>query len=213
MFVIMDKQGRNMGKHSSIVKATILSSLIGHALVGCSVLDTPEPFNEIELKSIQISEAFKYELQFTPWVTREFRQYQEQAGNKAFATYWLSGELVATGFSDEKLTKELAFSEALRLCHVYAKVNSGCTIEHFEASTEKAIDASLYPPEVIGFPDVAHYDYYQKQKGHKALAGNKTGILGGGMASTEIMAQKKAINQCRRNAHFSAPHCYIIESN
>lgn len=201
-----------MDKNSSIVKAVLLSGLIGNVLVGCSSLNTSEPFKKVELEHIQISETLRLELQTIAWAAGEFRQYQEQAGNKAFAVYRVNGELVATGFSDDKLTKKLAFSEALRLCHAYARVDSGCKIEHFEGSHEKSIDLSLYPPEVIGFPDVAHYDYYQKQKGHKALAGNKTGILGGGIASTEIMAQKKAINQCRRNAHFSAPYCYIIES-
>ncbi|MCZ2723150.1 hypothetical protein O1D97_16405 [Marinomonas sp. 15G1-11] len=200
-----------MVKKSLITKIVFVNVLMANSLVACSVLDTPLSFQESELESIQLSDGFRLELQTIPWAAREFRQYQDQDGNKAFATYRQGGKLLATGFSDEKLTKELAFSEALRLCHAYAKVEIGCNIEHFEASLEEPIDLSLYPPEVIGFPDVTHFDYYQKQRGHKAIAGNASGILGG-IASTELMAQKKAINQCRRNTHFSAPDCYIIAS-
>ncbi|MFT2111103.1 hypothetical protein [Marinomonas sp. 2405UD68-3] len=186
--------------------------LINSALIGCISMNSPKVFQDFEVTSVSISDALKQDLQTIPWVAGEFRQYTQQNGHKAFATYRKQGKIKATGFSDEKLTRSLAISEALRLCHAYANVRTGCEIELIEGTQAEVVDLSKYPKEVIGYPDVAHYDYYQKQKGHKALAGNLSGILGGAMAKTELKAQKKAIELCRINAHFSANRCYIITS-
>ncbi len=194
------------------VITVVNSLLIGAAIVGCSSMNSAKVFQENELESSPISDAFKQDLLTIPWVAGEFRQYKQEDGHKAFATYRLDGKIKATGFSDEKLTSTLARSEALRLCHVYADVHSGCKIELIESTQNPPVDLSKYPKEVIGYPDVAHFEYYQKQKGHKALAGNLSGILGGAMGITELKAQKKAIELCRINAHFSSGKCYIIAS-
>lgn len=180
-------------------------------VVACSTMKTGV-YDADEFKDATLSSNFVQQLQQEEWLANQFRIYETRKGYKAFATYSFDNHIVASGFSDNKLTLGLAKSEALRLCHAYAQVLVGCKIEAEAGTDRERIDYSTLPKEVIGYPDYEHYQDYLNRSGHKAIAGNLSGILGGGQAATEKKAQEEALAECYNNTHFSVPNCYIIQS-
>lgn len=201
---------------SSLLK-TSLTSLITMTLLACSNLQQPSSgvLSSQEVVQQNISSQLAHSLQHEEWLANEYRIYLSKTGYKAFAVYWDDqGIPRATGYADDKISAQLARKEALRLCNAYVQshTHSKCHIED-EANTDRTLlDPKAYPNEVIAYRDVEHWQEYLAEPGHKAIAGNQSGILGGSEGKTKAEAENKALTQCYDHTHFSVPTCYIIAS-
>lgn len=189
---------------------TSLSAFSIITLSACSMVN-----NSINAESTAtLRPHFSSSLEQTQWLEDEYQVYLDKTGNKAFAVYWdKQGIPRATGFADDKLSIEIARREALRLCHAYTQnQNTGCRLED-ESTTDRApLNQDNYPKEVIAYRDAAHWDKYQATSGHKAIAGNLSGIQASTQAETQTEAEEQALLACYENTHFSMPTCYILDS-
>jgi hypothetical protein len=200
-------------KFSSKFK-TVLAISSFSALTACSSLHNSGVLSADEASKQDIRPAFANALQQEDWLANEYRLYLNKEGYKAFAVAWDNqGMPFAAGFSDDKLSRTLAQSEALRLCEAYsAPYNGACVIEDEEATTRADLTTANYPSEVIAYRDVDHWEKYLAIKGNKAIAGNLSGVQGSATADSKAEAEQLALAKCREHTHFSIPDCHIIAS-
>ncbi|WP_067220487.1 hypothetical protein [Marinomonas gallaica] len=187
-----------------------LAALTVATLSACSIVHNTDSTASSKTLRPHFFEA----LEQTQWLEDEYQVYLDKTGNKAFAVYWdKQGIPRATGFADDKLSIEIARREALRLCHAYTQnQNTGCRLED-ESTTDRApLNQDNYPKEVIAYRDAAHWDKHQATSGHKAIAGNLSGIQASTQAETQTEAEEQALLACYENTHFSMPTCYILDS-
>lgn len=181
------------------------------ALAACTST-LPEPPLVSETALTDISTDLRNLIRHDPELNSEFRHYLDLPGSKAFAVY-SSDTWVASGYADKKLSLEIARAEALRLCRFFAHQARGCQIIHEESASALAPEElNSLPDEVISYTDLQAYRAYQAQPGHKAIAGNASGILGGGHAASRHDAERKALRMCQKNTHESIPECVIVAS-
>lgn len=190
----------------SIMTAVVLSA--------CSTSQQSNTSDNPVLTQKSLNPHFSEVLEHTEWLAEEYRIYRSKHGNKAFAVYWDDhGIPRASGFGDDKLSMELARKEALRLCQAYIRNQvTGCRIEDEEMTNRAPLNANQYPKEVIAYRDAAHWKTYLAASGHKAIAGNLSGVLGGAQGNSQSEAEEQALEQCQQHTHFSMPTCYIIAS-
>ena len=81
------------------------------------------------------------------WIKDEYKEYQSRRGYKAFAIAVGSPELIiATGFADDKVSKQAAYNEALRMCRHFSQGDGECRVVDEQVSngytglTKKQID-------------------------------------------------------------------------
>ncbi|MBJ7552133.1 hypothetical protein [Marinomonas ostreistagni] len=197
----------------SLLKTTsAISTLL--LITACSTFQKTGVFEQNELNQRQIGMHFTRMLQSEDWLANEYRTYLNKKGNKAFAVFWNeAGRPIASGFADDKLSIDIARKEALRLCQAYSRSQrANCLVEDQEGTNRAPLNPADYPKEIIAYRDVDHWQDYLSTSGHKAIAGNRSGVLGGSEGDTKQEAELNALSQCKINTHASISHCYIIAS-
>lgn len=183
-------------------------------LSACSNVQKQGVFSQAEVEHHDIRPTFSHALEREEWLANEYRKYLATKGNKAFAVYWDGlGYPSASGYSDDKLSMTIARKEALRLCQAYSQSQRQyCVIEDEKGTDREPLKSTDFPKEVIAYRDADHWQEYVSTRGHKAIAGNQSGIKAGSKGASQAEAEQKALEQCRENASYVSLDCYIIAS-
>lgn len=192
------------------IKGLALLMLLSMAS-GCATKSAkhPEPLNPILAAGIESQ----------VWVSDEFDSYQNKKGYKAFAVSLGSQHtIVATGFADDKVNKQAAHMEALRMCVHYSQGAGRCVVVDQQDSkgtpglTQQQISEA--PPELIAHRDIIEYNRYQKAQVSKAfvIAACSGQSFWVHSQNNKLQAEKKALAQCELNRHSSDPCCSLLVS-
>jgi hypothetical protein len=154
-----------------------------------------------------------------PWLKQEYVEYQFRWGFKAFAIAVDSTELViATGFSDDQVSQQAAYDEAMRLCQYFSEGDGQCWVADEQESggylglTQAQIDAA--PAALTTHRDILEYIHYKKAQAHKAfvVASGSGEAFWLGHQESKLQAEEKALQQCELNRHESDPWCTLLKS-
>jgi len=153
------------------------------------------------------------------WIRDEYSKYQSRRGYKAFAiAVDYSGLIFATGFGDDKVSKQAAFDEALRMCRHFSQGDGECRVvdeqvsNGFTGLTKKQIEDA--PKELIAHRDIRQYVQYKKAEAPKAfvVAACSGQSFWFEQQATKAQAESKALQKCELNRHESDPCCSLLES-
>ena len=153
------------------------------------------------------------------WIRDEYATYQKREGYKAFAISTdAKGTIFATGFADDKVSKQVAFNEALRMCAHFSQGDGQCSIIDEQVSngttglSQTQIDTA--PTVLIAHRDIRQYVQYTNARAPKAFvvaacSGQSFWLE---QQTSQQSAEKKALEQCKLNRHASDPCCTLLES-
>jgi len=153
------------------------------------------------------------------WVKDEYAEYQSRRGYKAFAiAVDYSGLIFATGFADDKVSKQAAFDEALRMCRHFSQGDGECRVVDEQASngftglTKKQIEDA--PKELIAHRDIRQYVQYKKAEAPKAfiVAACSGQSFWFEQQGSKQEAEEKGLQKCELNRHESDPCCTVLDS-
>jgi hypothetical protein len=153
------------------------------------------------------------------WIKDEYAEYQLRRGYKAFAIAVDYSELIiATGFADDKVSKQTAHDEALRMCRHFSQGDGECRVvdeqisDGYTGLAQHQIDTA--PKELIAHRDIRRYVQYQKAIAPKAFvvaacSGQSFWLE---QQESQQQAQERALQKCELNRHESDPCCTVLDS-
>ena len=153
------------------------------------------------------------------WIQDEYAEYQTRRGYKAFAIAVEHPPLIiATGFADDKVSKQAAFDEALRMCRHFSQGDGVCRVvdeqisDGYTGLTQHQIDTA--PKELIAHRDIRRYVQYQQAMAPKAFvvaacSGQSFWLE---QQQSREHAQDRALQECELNRHESDPCCTVLDS-
>tara|TARA_B100000767_G_C19697849_1_gene507019 strand:+ start:228 stop:827 length:600 start_codon:yes stop_codon:yes gene_type:complete len=153
------------------------------------------------------------------WIKDEYKEYQSRRGYKAFAIAVDYAEMIiATGFADDKVTKQADFDEALRMCKHFSQGDGECRVVDEQVSnghaglTKQQIDGA--PKELIAHRDIRQYVQYTKAEAPKAfvVAACSGQSFWFEQQASKQKAEEKGLQKCELNRHDSDPCCTVLES-
>lgn len=153
------------------------------------------------------------------WIKDEYKEYQSRRGYKAFAIAVDYPELIiATGFADDKVGKQAAYDEALRMCRHFSQGDGECRVVDQQVSsgftiiTKKQIEGA--PRELIAHRDIRQYVQYENAEAPKAfiVAADSGQSFWFEQQNSIQEAEEKGLQKCEYNRHESDPYCTVIES-
>jgi hypothetical protein len=153
------------------------------------------------------------------WIKDEYKEYQSRRGYKAFAIAVGFPELIiATGFADDKVSKQAAYNEALRMCRHFSQGDGECRVVDEQVSngytglTKKQIDDA--PKELIAHRDIRQYVQYKKAEAPKAfiVAACSGQSFWFEQQNSKQEAEEKGLQKCEYNRHESDPCCTVLDS-
>jgi hypothetical protein len=153
------------------------------------------------------------------WIKDEYKEYQSRRGYKAFAIAVGFPELIiATGFADDKVSKQAAYNEALRMCRHFSQGDGECRVVDEQVSngytglTKKQIDDA--PNELIAHRDIRQYVQYKKAEAPKAfiVAACSGQSFWFEQQNSKQEAEEKGLQKCEYNRHESDPCCTVLDS-
>ena len=162
---------------------------------------------------------FEDALMHQRWIQDEYAEYQSRRGYKAFAiAVDYPPLIIATGFADDKVSKQTAFDEALRMCRHFSQGDGQCRVVDEQVSdgytglTQTQINDA--PKELIAHRDIRKYIQYQKADAPKAfvVAACSGQSFWFEQQSTTQQAEQKALQKCELNRHESDPCCTVLDS-
>jgi hypothetical protein len=97
---------------------------------------------------------FEQALTNQQWIKDEYAEYQSRRGYKAFAIAVDTPDLIiATGFADDKVSKQAAYDEALRMCRHFSRGDGQCRVVDEQisngSSTQSLCHSGLLRPIVL----------------------------------------------------------------
>jgi hypothetical protein len=153
------------------------------------------------------------------WIKDEYKEYQSRRGYKAFAIAVGYPEfIIATGFADDKVSKQAAYDEALRMCRHFSQGDGECHVVDEQVSngytglTKKQIDDA--PKELIAHRDIRQYVQYKKAEAPKAfiVAACSGQSFWFEQQNSKQEAEEKGLQKCEYNRHESDPCCTVLDS-
>ena len=162
---------------------------------------------------------FENALAHQRWIQDEYAEYQTRRGYKAFAiAVDYPPLIIATGFADDKVSKQAAHDEALRMCRHFSQGDGECRVVDEQLSngytglTQHQIDTA--PKELIAHRDIRQFVQYQKAIAPKAfvVAACSGQSFWFEQQSTTQQAEEKALQKCELNRHESDPCCTVLDS-
>ena len=125
---------------------------------------------------------------------------------------------MATGFSDDNITMDLAEYGALYMCQYYSEGLGTCVIvdkdskQGWHGLSQTQIDAA--PEELISHGNIKEYYSYKDAKAPKAfvIAAGSGQAFWFAKQETLTQAEDAAMEACENNRHPSDPHCLLLES-
>jgi len=153
------------------------------------------------------------------WIRDEYAIYQYRKGYKAFAiAVDATGIIFATGFADDKVSKQVAYDEALRMCGHFSQGDGQCSVIDEQVSNGYTrltpIQIDTAPNVLITHRDIRQYVQYTKARAPKAFVV----AAGSGQSfwleqqSNQQRAEQNALEKCELNRHASDPVCALLES-
>ena len=200
-------------KKMNYLKGIITVVLIG-LLQACSSL-SPLDVSYSGPKNLALTEA----LVSQGWIRDEYAIYQKREGYKAFAISTdAGGTIFATGFADDKVSKQVAFNEALRMCAHFSQGDGQCSVIDEQVSngtiglSQTQIDTA--PKVLIAHRDIRQYVQYTNSRAPKAFvvaacSGQSFWLE---QQTSQQSAEKKALEQCELNRQASDPCCTLLKS-
>ena len=162
--------------------------------------------------------AFDDALTYADWLQDEYAIYKARPGHKAFVIAVENGDVIASGFGDNKISQQAAIREALRMCNFFSEGYGQCTLVDKAASnntqglSKKTIEDA--PKVLISYRDIKNYHTYLQAKPPKAFAtasGSGEGFWV--VNQTDVTeAKKQALKACDYGRHEADPICSIIHS-
>jgi len=164
------------------------------------------------------NQAFSEALETEQWVIDEYAEYKSRRGHKAFAIAIFDNTVMATGFSDDNITMDLAEYGALYMCQYYSEGLGTCVIvdkdskQGWHGLSQTQIDAA--PEELISHGNIKEYYSYKDAKAPKAfvIAAGSGQAFWFAKQETLTQAEDAAMEACENNRHPSDPHCLLLES-
>jgi hypothetical protein len=164
--------------------------------------------------SVELLEKVKSER----WASDEWDKYEAASGYKAYAvSVDNNGEIWASGWGDDKISRVLAVQAALYLCRFYSANDFPCKVmevrgtEHQNWFNER-LKRDL-PDQIISFGDARKYKAYAAAKGPKvAVIQVPSGGVHWFAKATLDQAREAAMDSCNGSLHESEPYCTELES-
>jgi hypothetical protein len=152
------------------------------------------------------------------WASDEWDKYETANGYKAYAAAVDdNGDIWATGWGDDKISRVLAVQTALYLCRFYSNNGFPCKVmeirgtEHQNWFNER-LKRDL-PDQIISFGDAREYKAYSAAKGPKvAVIQVPSGGVHWFAKATLEQAREVAMDSCNWNLHESETYCKELES-
>jgi hypothetical protein len=191
-----------------VFSASACSTFTGYS-PSTVVLQSVEQSNSVELLE---------KVKSVRWASDEWDKYEATRGYKAYAVAVDNyGEIWASGWGDDKISRVWAEQTALYLCRFYSDNEFPCKVIDVRGTEHPNwLNTRLkrdLPEQIISFGDAHKYKAYSAAKGPKvAVIQVPSGGVHWFAKATLDQAREAAMASCNWNLHESETHCAELES-